>query len=368
MNTNLKFGILITIFVVAISGVLIYFEQTDFSFNNQDNYYQAVEKGAQWFLNNQNDNFIYYEYYPFEKKHSEDQHSLREMGALWSIAKSANYLKNSELKDLANKGFSYFEKHFVYDEENDFIYVNVTEEKIKLGYSAFAILSLLEIDHEKKDYYLEKLANGILYQQQESGEIKTFFYSDRNTGIDYYPGEALIAIMSLYEYDPQDKYLQAVEKAFPYYAQYFRENNNTAFVPWQSRAYYKLYEYTNDPEIGEFIFEMNDYLLTKHDPVNECADFDFSKGIVTAVYIEGMNKAYALAKDVNDEQREKCYKNFIKEGIDYILTLQVRDQQEYELAALGGFFGSKTSVSMRVDRNQHAIMSLMDALEIGVLD
>lgn len=226
--------------ICLIIAITAFFYQFTINKNNKESkneivknrYIEAMELGAKWFLNNQNEDFIYYQYYPYKNEHPNKHHRLRESGALWSIARAGNYFNDQELKDFSKKGFSYFENYFVYDEENDFIYINIVPSEIKLGYNAFAILTLLEIDHPNKDYLLEKLANGIIYQQQENGELKTFFFSDRATGIDYYPGEALLALMSMYEYTGDEKYLETVEKAFPFYVEYWKVNPNTAFTPW----------------------------------------------------------------------------------------------------------------------------------------
>ncbi len=173
--------------------------------------------------------------------------------------------------------------------------------------------------------------------------------------------------MSLYEHKKDNRYLETVEDAFPYYVRYWRGNPNTAFVPWQTRAYQKLYKVTQKREVANFVFEMNDYMLNQHFPGGDCINFDFSKGIVTAVYIEGVNKAYELARQLNDKKRTKCYANFIKESSDFILSLQVTDTNNFEKEAVGGFSKNYNSKSMRVDRNQHAVMALMEAYELGIL-
>jgi len=324
---------------------------------------ESIDLGAEWFLNNQNESFLNYSYNIEKKEHPDKHQQLREMGALWSISQYAHFSQNQEYFDLSKKGFAFFKQYLKQNLENDFLYINITPEKIKLGYSAFMILVLLDIDHPKKDYYSEKLANGIIYQQDHDGRLKTFFYSDRDTGIDYYPGEALLAVMSLYEATQNQKYLDIVQKAFPYYANYWRENQNTAFVPWQSRAYYKFYQATQDKLVADFIFEMNDYMLSEHKPQTKCQNFQFERGITTAVFLEGVIQAHKLALNTNNEEKINCYKNFIQEATDLILSLQEKSAN-FGIEAKGGF-KSKTSKTMRVDRNQHAIMALMEVYELN---
>jgi len=182
----------------------------------------------------------------------------------------------------------------------------------------------------------------------------------------------LLALMTLYEQGADQRYLNAVEKALPYYRNYWKENPNTAFVSWQSQAYFKFYQATKSELAKDFIFNMNDYLLEQHAPKDECKNFNFSQGIVNAVYIEGINKAYELAKQANNYKRANCYRQFIKEGVAYLLTLQFTPQNsfgitEFDPRAMGGFIGSPQDTLMQVDRNQHAVMALMGALELGIL-
>ena len=358
-----KLSIILLLFITVLLIACIH--QRNPNSDKEKKYLKIINVSGEWFLNNQDESFLHYEYDYLKKIHPKKSHALREMGALWSITKLSSFLKDEKYDVLAKRGFNYFEKYFVYDKENNFLFVNVTPSKVKLGYSAFMTLSLLEIDHPKKEEYLEKFANSILFQQNESGKLSTFFYSERETGQDYYPGEALLALMSLYEHTKDEKYLDAVIKAFPFYVNYFKENPNTAFIPWQTRAYYKLYIATHDEDVAEFLFEMNDFMINEHNPKEYCKDFDFSKGITTAVYLEGVIKAYNLANERDDEKRTSCYFNFIEEALNQIASLQITESIDKK--ARGGFLGSKTSQTMRVDRNQHAAMALMDAYELGIL-
>lgn len=330
-------------------------------------YQRAIQIGGEWFLRNQNDKFLYYTYDVVTQRYSKSQHPLREMASLWALTRLAKYLDDGRFTQLADKGMAYFEGYFKYDEKNDFCYVDMGKGNCKLGETAFIMLSLLAMEYPEKDLYLEKFANGVLYLQQSDGSLNTIYNSDDKTSEDYYPGEALLAMMSLYEYQGDLAYLGCVKRAFPYYVSHFRATRNPAFVPWQTRAYQKLYRATGDKKVAEFIFEMNDFILQQYAPQDECDKFDFYRGIVTAVYLEGVNKAYELARDTGDVKRQKAYADFIRAGSDYILTLQLLREPSLPGVAVGGFIVNKNSPSLRVDQNQHAVMALMDSCDLGLL-
>ena len=116
------------------------------AFSQEDRFLQAIQRGGEWFLNNQNASFLYYQYDTSSKTYPVKSHILRETASLWAIAKLARFLDDERFELLAAEGFRYFETAITYDNKNDFYFLNVTFPKIKLGYSAFIILSLLIVD------------------------------------------------------------------------------------------------------------------------------------------------------------------------------------------------------------------------------
>lgn len=336
--------------------------------NSEENIYdEAIRLGGEWFLNNQNDDFLFYEYDLAKKIHPKTNQRLREMGALWSITLLRDYLNDPRYEVLAQKGFSFFERHFVLDENRKMITINITPKNTKLAYNAFAILTLLSLDRPQKDEYLSLFANGIEYQQLPSGELQTFFFQPQKTGVDYYPGEAIFSLMSLHEKTQEKRLLEVTKNAFPFYRDYWRGNKNTGFIPWQTRGYRKYFDATQKQEVADFIFEMNDWLLSEHKPKEECSHFTFSRGGVVSVFMEGVIQAYDTAEKLGDTKHQECYRNFVQEGSNFLLTLQVTSEEPYGKAALGGFRSSASSNEQRVDNNQHAVTALIDARQRGLL-
>ncbi|MDD5023265.1 MAG: hypothetical protein PHU63_03795 [Candidatus ainarchaeum sp.] len=318
-------------------------------------------------MNNQNENFLIYEY-NIEKGNSSGSHYLREMGGLWAVTELEDYTGDSRYNQLEMKGFEYFSQFFYEGSDGNTMIIRMISNNDKIAYSAFMILAISNMEIDRKNEYLEKLGNGLLLQQREDGSLITYFNSNSNDGIDYYPGESLFALMVLYNETGETKYLEAVQKAFPYYANYWRNNKNAAFIPWHSRANYMLYKETKNDEVANFVFEMNDWMIDYHNPSKNCSEFHFSKGIVSAVYMEGMNKAYELAKEKGDKNRIECYENFVKEGAEAIMKLQVSPGENLSEQAIGGFRGSTYSNTLRVDRNQHAVIALMEAKTANLLE
>ncbi len=354
---------LLLLTIVLLVGVFAYYSPMLIP---QNKYMQAARLGSDWFLRQQNDNFIYYSYNLSNNTYSILTNRLRESAALWAIATAGNYFHDARLTQLAQKGFAFFESYFKYDDAQKFYYVALPPD-IKLGYSAFMILALLQIDHSKKAEYLAGLARGIMAQQNPNGSLNTLFFSKEMSDEDYYPGEALFALMSLYQSTHDSHYVAAVERALPYYMNYWSMHPNTAFTVWQTKASMMLYDATHNSAIPPFVFTMSDYVLKYYEPTGICSGYDVQKSAALSAHTEGVIAAYALAREVGDTKRADCYAHFIREAADYIVSRQLTDTTEFPSEAIGGFLSNAVSDTLRVDRNQHAVMVLMEAYTAEVL-
>jgi len=359
MNKSHKLLIAVTLFIF-ITGC-----QSTLPPASQEDIYQAATLTGEWFLNNQNDNFVYYEYYPDTDTYSDTDHPLRELASLWAVVRLADFTGDDRYQTLADKGINYF-RHYIYeDKDNSFLYLQYGESDVNIGDSAFMILSLIESQKPDFDDVITGLADGILFLQTEAGYIPAYFHSDTDKNQDYLPGEAMLALMSTYEYTGDDKYLKAVQLSYQYYRDYWRENPNTAFVPWHSRADYQLYQATQNPAIADFIFEMNDFVLADSNPRSNCQNFQFTKYGTMAVLMEGTVQALALSQEINDLKHQTCYQNFIDEVVPYIISYQVPADSNLPLAAIGGIWDGPKQRNHRIDRNQHFVMALMDIYNLN---
>jgi len=331
-----------------------------------EDYDRAIRLGAEWFLNNQNERFLHYSYHVEEDRYIDERSPVREMATLWVVAMAANYLDDPRLRDLAQRGFAYFETFLVEEPEGEYLYVNITPDGIALAYSAFAILALLELEHPQRERYLERLADGILSLQERSGKYRTFFFSDLDTNQDYFPGEACLALMSLYEETGDERILASVKRAFLYYKGYWDGHHRAAFASWQIQAQERLHTATRFERVRAFVFEMADWVIRYHRPDENCRGFRLN-GVFVASRIEGLNRAYKLARDIGHELRTDCYGRFVRDASDYLLDIQLADRSAYPEAAIGGFPADKEP-RLRIDRNQHALAALIEARRLGLLD
>ncbi|MDP6576137.1 MAG: AMMECR1 domain-containing protein [Candidatus Peribacteraceae bacterium] len=334
-----------------------------------------------WFLQNINSNTgrLQYEYFPNEDKYEESGSSeIRLMATSWALAALQNELGGEHLSPIINDMLDYYLKNMRCDVDEEFgDYCVLDIDGGKIANNAFMLLALIEYPiYPNSEDIKKKLAVGLLRQQKGNGAFLTRFNSDGESGKDYYPGEAMLALMKYYQETNDPKYMNAVSKAFPYYRDYWRGNRNTAFVPWNTRAYKILYEVTKDKNIAIFIFEMNDWMV-KYEQVRESLYKDEIGGMPkrsprysTSVYMEGMNDAYVVALAERDHRRTVRYRDSIRNGMRFVLLTQYTLENSYYLPniknSVGGFRYSLIKNNQRIDFAQHAVFAIIKSIHSGV--
>ena len=335
--------------------------------NNKIN--QSIFSGYQWFLNqiNNQTNLLNYWYFPSTHEYLSSNNHIRQLASLWAVTEAKHFFNSTEANDLINNTLTYY---LQFQNQTSNFSCLLIDGEAKLGSNAFLILSLINSpDFPNQQQLLDEFARGILHLQQDNGSFDTYFFSEKNTGIDYYPGEAMLSLMHLFKYSGNQSYVSAVEKAFPYYQSYWKEHKNTAFIPWHTQTYAMLYEYNENQELLDFIFEMNDwmidnYYISKSVYPDEIGGFPkYFPTFSTSVFLEGINDAYYLARLANDTYHIKKYHDVLINGSRFILQTQFTKNNSFYIdhseLAIGGFKTSLTDNSLRIDSTQHALFALM---------
>ena len=323
-----------------------------------------------WLLENVNPttNRLEYMYLPVSDTYSDENNNTRHLAVLSMMTELNIFLGDNSLKKLIKKSVDYyttkiksFENHSIIDFGND----------SKISYSAFMILALVNLpEYSESIIKANSLAEGLLNQQRDDGSYNTSFIG-KGKGIDYYPGEAMLSLMRLYEITNDQRLLESVKKAFPWYRSYWRGNKNTAFIPWHTQVYYILAQYDKDVNLKKFIYEMNDWLIDNYQ-IFESEYQDkiggFKKknpGNSTSSYMEGVNDAYATAKFFGDEEQILKYGESLRKGMRFVLQTQFTEENSFWCAnpkrVIGGFRRSLTNSNQRNDYAQHAVYAIIKA-------
>ena len=344
----------------------------------------AVSRGLRFLVKHQQeDGSFLYKYYPAKDRPRHDVNIVRMAGTTWSVGRAARLTGDKAGVEAYEKALAFMKKHIRYlNLDRDYPYI-IYKGRPPLGAAALLVLALVEGPEDKERLELARgLARSMLTLQEESGRFRTFFppiESDANQ--DYYPGEALLALMTLYKATGDDTYLDAVKKAFEFYPGYFErhavDGKRMSFCPWQTAANYELYKVTRNDDHYIFCKRMTDWVLTHQyrEPMLPWSDylggFSFGfrgmPGFSTATFSEGVVDGYRAAKLAGDELSIKKYRDALALSIPFVMRLQVRLRDTYFMPrpdkAVGGFRAALSFTECRCDYAQHAIVALMKFME-----
>lgn len=254
-------------------------------------------------------------------------------------------------------------------------------EPVGTGAMALAGLAILEGPLAAKYSDFEAaLGKGLEQAFNPDGSIASYLEPrDKSGNQNFYPGEVLVYWATVYEARRDPRLLERFMKSFRFYRAWHRENRNPAFVPWHTQAYYRVWRHTKNPELKEFIFEMNDFLLEMQQ--GEEAEFADFRGQFwnpekpeygsrphvssTGVYLEGLTAAYRLAEAVGDEGRRQSYKGAILRGLRSLRQHQFADGADLFYVAQvnraeGGLRTTVYDNSLRIDNGAHAMRALLE--------
>ncbi len=318
-----------------------------------------------------------YKYWPSTGQYSSANNMIRQFMA--SAALAAIAARRGDCRPVVDRNFAYnFNAFYTEDDSLGLIHEG---EKVKLGAAAVALIACLNLGGTGYQAQAAALSRFILSMQNPDGSFRTFLRpADRTDCQNFYPGEACLALMRLHQVAPDPALLTAVRRAFAFYRDWHRANQNPAFVPWHTSALCLYLRHENAPEMAAFVFEMNDWLLTIQQGNDRPADvwgefFDPARpefgpphASATGVYLEGLIDAWDLANRLKDP-RAHTYRRAILCGLRSLRQLQFRHPSDMfyltkRARVLGALRTTTYDNTVRIDNVQHGLMAIRRILDL----
>lgn len=350
----------------------------------------AVMGGRNLIINQSSRGKFGYIYYPCKEKFDTDYNFVRHAGTLYSLFALYRATGNPTFKEAGLNGLSYIKRQVKFPPDDPDIMLFYYSNKSTLGSNALLALALLEMpdslleENPRYKKWLEKVSRALLKFQMDDGSFYTRYAqvlmkkAPKEQAI-YFPGETFLAFVRLYERTGEKVWLDAAVKAADYQIDDFKKTG----VPdnWAIQAYSRLYRQKQDEKYAAACFEMADELLShqwgtfktkKMRYKDYFGGFDNAKvprTTPTASRTEAITEAYHLAAFKKDEARSAKFSRGVMAAYRFITNNQYRRENGFLFGesprALGGIKGSLVADDVRIDYTQHAIIAMLNGLEIA---
>ncbi len=331
--------------------------------NLESEIHNLIEKSANFLATEiEEDGKFEYGYFPCFAKRIPTYNILRHSSTLYAMAEAFEYLGDVEIREAIERAIDYLINNaIVYKEDCAYVVDHANDNEVKLGANAHAILTLTKLMQVTNDYkYLElarSLGRGIISMQKEDGgflhvlEYPSFKVKDAFR-IVYYDGEAVFALLRLYDLDRQENWLNKIKDAFDFLIanEYWKYHDH-----WLSYAANEITMYI--PEDQYFIFGLKNC----HGRLN----FIYHRNTTYPTFLELTMASFKMVRKI-----EELGKEYLFEYIDKDFLFQTIDKRaEYQRVGfcypelvmyfkepgliLNGFFIRHQAFRVRIDDIEH---------------
>ena len=317
---------------------------------------------------------LLYEYDPESDAAIANGNPIRNIAAIRDVQLVSDYLDRSELDAVVERSLQHYGDYITARDGALILDSEGLGEPSSIAHSAFMILALAATDSPARRPTIKSLAEGILNQQREDGSFEIYFGGQEDDGLEFYPGEAMLALMQTYEMGDEPRHLISVERGFNYYSDRFDPDNvsdrlRIFYANWQSQYGLLLYEMTDTETMRTAV---RDYIFALHDRTIASGFYERLEDhpgrhatVQVASALEGLNDAYTIAEHEEDDERLATYATCIRSALSWLLRAQrFADAVPRER---GGFGHSMTDRTQRIDVTGHAASGFIKCVDNDIL-
>ncbi|HXG65068.1 MAG TPA: hypothetical protein VNO70_08160 [Blastocatellia bacterium] len=350
---------------------------------SRDRLIAAARAGGDYLLRMQRqDGSFHYIYDPKEDRL--DSHSyniVRHAGVTFSLFELYRATRDARYFDAARRAVTYLKTRFRPAREPGAVYVLDNDGKAKLGANGLALLALarqMELDPQSADHEgARRLTNLILAMQRKDGAFDSYYpvRGDEPKGSVslYYPGEAILGLVSLFERSGDRRLLGAARRGADYLVESQRKLEKLPPDAWLMQALEALHRIGRERRYAEHAIALAERMMADQYPDNAPAGYAGGFGprmprtTAAAARAEGMVAAYRIARSIGDPRAARIA-NSLKAAARFQLTQQFDAGNSASLPnperAKGGFRASPASLRIRIDYVQHNISALLGVAEL----
>ncbi len=349
--------------------------------------YERARLGARWLARNVRPSGKYqYVYDPEANRYENGKYNpVRHAGVTYSLFQATEAFGDDSLRIAAEKAtrFMIDSSPLVEDGRRAFVFAN----RSKLGAQALALVALLErrrvVGDSLYDGEIREMAEFLLSMEipEEPGRYFQSYSTTQGGRLytpfsDYYPGEALLALVRLDQQFPDGPYLKYAQRA-AHYLVHVRDGDLPSLmsVPredhWLTMALAELYPIVPDPAYVQVVSLQAESMLghqyTQGDgnawavgasrlrnPVNYTS---------TATKAEALIAAWQLARLRGDAELESRLANGARRTVQFLMRVQYTDENSAPFRRpdrlIGAWSQDVVKPYVRMDFVQHSVSALL---------
>jgi len=327
-----------------------------------------------------------YSYFPKSDTLAEDYNIIRHAGTIYAMLELYEVTRDGALLDAAERAIDYLLASAGACPTPGGSEICIVEDgEASLGGNGLSILALTQYmtatGSRKYLSQVESMGRWILSIQNPDGEFFVHIL-DMEMGqpvdfiSEYYPGEALFALVRLYQLDGDETWMDAAENGARWLITVRDGDKRDDELPhdhWLLYALNEIYRFRGDPLFFDHAMRMAGAIRdSQHlDPGYE--DWVGSyyvppRSTPTATRSEGLYAAYQLARDFGTPEQADEFLTALRHGVLFQLGTQFQPESVMYLSdplrCLGGFHRELTNYEIRIDYVQHNISSILGLYSI----
>ena len=350
----------------------------------------SIEKSAiqagQYLVNSTGaDGQFQYRYKPTRDRNGHSYNILRHAGTIYSMLQLHNLSGDPALLNAAHRAMDYLTEQMKDCPGLPTALCVVERAEIKLGGNGLALVALTEMIKVSGDESLlepaRRLAMWLVSAQQKGGEFRPHRWNypsgeHRKSFTDFYPGEAALGLILLYQLDQNPEWLDTTKRAVAWLINE-RDGGKTldklGHDHWLLYALGELASVSPEPEYVEHGLKIARAIIEAQKPGDLYPDWLGSYSnppstTATATRSEAMSGAWkiVLSTRMENEKREHWQSELARtwcRGVKFQLqnqfvpetALYLRNPQK----VLGGFHASQSDLDIQIDFVQHNLSSLL---------
>ncbi|CAB9529311.1 expressed unknown protein [Seminavis robusta] len=232
------------------------------------------------------------------------------------------------------------------------------------------------------------LTRGILSRQGLEGAFKSSFLSDDvYTGIDFFPGEAMVGLMQVYQHQPEasanycaledsirERILSSMHQAFRFYSNYYHQGDtDTNYNIWQIQAFTRFWnallqaEQTGNGKQAEQ--EIAAYILDMCEDIPKSVSWKLLKRgrsfypnlqtVEIACGLDALAQGLGVAAHYGKDEELYLLKHYSNHALQFLLHVQEQVPQDALVGHGGLGFGGVQVLEQRLDVTGHAMSALV---------